>query len=213
MLALCITACNAKLAQLTHTGVTGNYVVLTVQVHEKSIMLALLPASLLAFEDPALAGWLPVWGTLGMFPLLRKDGLEIAYIACLLLWLCIAPPPEGLVMDSPADAVNKDHSQQQVQLRRTERAVKKSEECWGKSGMAFRGFCTYSQTAAVLAATCIHLAQCCLDPPARFPFLYDAAYVSLAYVQICGMMLRSNWKQWASTRQDVDWAGKIVKQS
>ncbi|KAF8552018.1 hypothetical protein OG21DRAFT_206018 [Imleria badia] len=62
------------------------------QVHEKSILLPLLPLTLL------LSGALPgdevfAWGALGnvvgvfsMWPLLKKDGLGVQYIAMLLLW-------------------------------------------------------------------------------------------------------------------------------
>ena len=63
------------------------------QVHEKSILLALLPVTLLVLDQPVVAAWLPFWSTLGMYPLLRKDGLSIAYLGCLLLWLAVATPP------------------------------------------------------------------------------------------------------------------------
>ncbi|DBB04217.1 TPA: hypothetical protein ACH3X1_013248 [Trebouxia sp. C0004] len=70
--------------------------VYTQQVHEKSILLALLPVTLLAFDQPVVAAWLPVWAALSMYPLLKKDGLSIAYLACLLLWLAVAIPPSSL---------------------------------------------------------------------------------------------------------------------
>lgn len=162
-------------------------------------MLALLPASLLAFEDPALAGWLPVWGTLGMFPLLKKDGLAIAYLACLLLWLCIAPSPEGLSTGSPA-------SQEEVEQgarNSTQRVAKVPKNLLTRLGMIVRQSLGFSQLGFVLATACIHTAQCCFDPPSRFPYLYDAAYVSLAFMQICGWTLQSNWRQWSAAQWHV----------
>ncbi|KAL0040929.1 hypothetical protein WJX79_010386 [Trebouxia sp. C0005] len=36
------------------------------QVHEKSILLALLPVTLLAFDQPVVAAWLPVWAALSI---------------------------------------------------------------------------------------------------------------------------------------------------
>ncbi|KAL0056130.1 hypothetical protein WJX82_008001 [Trebouxia sp. C0006] len=69
------------------------------QVHEKSILLALLPVTLLAFDQPVVAAWLPVWAAFSMYPLLKKDGLHIAYLACLLLWLAVAAPPSSLRSD------------------------------------------------------------------------------------------------------------------
>ncbi|CAI9772736.1 unnamed protein product [Fraxinus pennsylvanica] len=51
------------------------------QVHEKSILLPLLPASLLAVEEPFIFRWLIYYALLSMFPLLRRDDLILPYIA------------------------------------------------------------------------------------------------------------------------------------
>ena len=61
-----------------------------VQVHEKSILMPLLPLTMLALEHPALASWLPIVGMFSMYPLLRKDGLSLAYAATLVLWTSVA---------------------------------------------------------------------------------------------------------------------------
>ena len=60
------------------------------QVHEKSILLPLLPVTLLADRHPVLALWLPAVATFSMYPLLKKDGLSLAYAACLLAWAGVA---------------------------------------------------------------------------------------------------------------------------
>ncbi|KAI4389311.1 hypothetical protein MLD38_001548 [Melastoma candidum] len=51
------------------------------QVHEKSILLPLLPASLLAVDEPSLYKWFAYYALLSMFPLLLRDGLVLAYAA------------------------------------------------------------------------------------------------------------------------------------
>lgn len=51
------------------------------QVHEKSILLPLLPASILAFEEPHVFLWLTQYALLSMFPLLCRDKLVLPYIA------------------------------------------------------------------------------------------------------------------------------------
>lgn len=51
------------------------------QVHEKSILLPLLPASLLALEEPSIFQWLIQFALLSMFPLLCRDKLLIPYVA------------------------------------------------------------------------------------------------------------------------------------
>ena len=143
---------------------------MTVQVHEKSLMIALLPASLLGFEEPVLAGWLPVWSTLGMFPLLKKDGLGLAYVACLVLWLAVAPAPYSLASwGGDKFKMANGHVWCIVQ---------------------------YCCCGSVLLAVSIHSAQCIAAPPDKFPFLYDYSYMSLAFTGVFGAALYSNCRQW-----------------
>lgn len=72
------------------------FFLLSFQVHEKSILLACLPASLLLLREG-----LPACGFLGlaafsMYPLLRRDGLSGAYVGCLLVWAVVtALRPQG----------------------------------------------------------------------------------------------------------------------
>ncbi|KAL1536906.1 dolichyl-P-Glc:Man9GlcNAc2-PP-dolichol alpha-1,3-glucosyltransferase [Salvia divinorum] len=51
------------------------------QVHEKSILLPLLPASFLAVEEPFVFQWFIHSALLSMFPLLRRDNLVVPYAA------------------------------------------------------------------------------------------------------------------------------------
>ena len=59
-------------------------------MHEKSILLPLLPVALLCDREPLLAAWLPAYGAFSMFPLLKKDRLVLAYAALLMLWASMA---------------------------------------------------------------------------------------------------------------------------
>ncbi|KAI3939951.1 hypothetical protein MKW98_029727 [Papaver atlanticum] len=59
------------------------------QVHEKSILLPLLPATLLALEEPLLFRWLTYFALLSMFPLLCRDRLILPYVALLILFVLI----------------------------------------------------------------------------------------------------------------------------
>ena len=54
------------------------------------MLLPLLPVTLLALEEPLLTSWLPAAATFSIFPLLKKDGLSLAYAAMLLLWASIS---------------------------------------------------------------------------------------------------------------------------
>lgn len=59
------------------------------QVHEKSILLPLLPASLLALEEPLLFKWLTYFSLFSMYPLLCRDQLILPYIALFFLFFLI----------------------------------------------------------------------------------------------------------------------------
>uniref|UniRef100_A0A7C9ELX7 Alpha-1,3-glucosyltransferase n=1 Tax=Opuntia streptacantha TaxID=393608 RepID=A0A7C9ELX7_OPUST len=63
------------------------------QVHEKSILLPLLPASLLVLEEPLLFRWLTHFGLFSMFPLLYRDQLILAYIALFALFYLLFYAP------------------------------------------------------------------------------------------------------------------------
>jgi len=60
------------------------------QVHEKSVLLPLLPASLLILDHPELVSWLISVATFSMFPLMYKDRLSRPYWCLQILFIyCI----------------------------------------------------------------------------------------------------------------------------
>lgn len=60
------------------------------QVHEKSLLLALAPLSLLQADSPRLVAWLSLLGAWSMFPLLEKDKLQVPYVAMMVLYATLA---------------------------------------------------------------------------------------------------------------------------
>ncbi|CAB9496327.1 Man9GlcNAc2 alpha-1,3-glucosyltransferase [Seminavis robusta] len=56
------------------------------QVHEKSILLALAPASLLVWEDVVFCDWMAVVATWTMWPLLVVDRLQLPYVCTLIIF-------------------------------------------------------------------------------------------------------------------------------
>ena len=79
-------------------------------MHEKSILLPLMPLCLLAPSEPLLAAWLPAVATFSMFPLLKKDGLGLCYAALLLLWAAL---PHRLSEEGAAEKGKVDPSRPQ----------------------------------------------------------------------------------------------------
>ncbi|CAH9067209.1 unnamed protein product [Cuscuta europaea] len=63
------------------------------QVHEKSILLPLLPASILALEEPFIFRWLTTFAMLSIFPLLRRDKLVLPYAALYSLFIILYYAP------------------------------------------------------------------------------------------------------------------------
>jgi len=59
------------------------------QVHEKSVLLPLLPVAALAAHEPRLAQWFACAAPFSMFPLLKRDGLQVAYWGCLAGFLAL----------------------------------------------------------------------------------------------------------------------------
>jgi len=165
------------------------------QVHEKSILLALLPVTLLGFDQPVVAAWLPVWAALSMYPLLKKDGLSIAYLACLLLWLAVAAPPSSL-RSGRQNAVQTGHAYTQS---------KESRRLGPRVGGRFIGvsgeqLLQYASLLSLLPAACIHVAQCFVQPPAQLLHLYDAAYVTLSFAHIFATAVYLNVSQWTLSK-------------
>ncbi|XP_031477793.1 probable dolichyl pyrophosphate Man9GlcNAc2 alpha-1,3-glucosyltransferase [Nymphaea colorata] len=60
------------------------------QVHEKSILLPLLPASLLALEETTFFNWFSYYALLSMYPLLCRDGLIVPHVALLSLFFLVS---------------------------------------------------------------------------------------------------------------------------
>jgi alpha-1,3-glucosyltransferase len=60
------------------------------QVHEKSILLVLIPASFLFYDDIAIISWMQILGTFSMFPLLIRDGQRIPYIIITIFFIVVS---------------------------------------------------------------------------------------------------------------------------
>lgn len=57
-------------------------------VHEKQILIPLLPIVFLSSEEPWFVYFFTLWSSFSLYPLMRKDNLQIAYFALMLAWHC-----------------------------------------------------------------------------------------------------------------------------
>jgi alpha-1,3-glucosyltransferase len=169
------------------------------QVHEKSILLPLLPVTLLAPDMPRFAAWLPPLAALSMYPLLKRDGLQAAYFACLTLWLLLAscdwqlvswPKGKTVAHKQPSSARNIAT----FSSRSSSRGVATSDKSGsGRSLWLLLRQCTFVlQTTSLGVAAAVHLVAACTVPPKRLPFLHDAAFTGSSFVFLITLAVALN---------------------
>jgi alpha-1,3-glucosyltransferase len=59
------------------------------QVHEKSILLALAPCTLLLWQDPAFVEWFSIVCVWSIWPLLQVDRLQMAYVCTVVIFISL----------------------------------------------------------------------------------------------------------------------------
>eukprot|EP00897_Mesotaenium_endlicherianum_P001127 jgi/Mesen1/11014/ME000098S10405 len=148
------------------------------QVHEKSVLLPLLPATLLALEEPNLVLWFVPTATFSVYPLLLRDGLALAYFALVLFFILAFGSPQ---LSSDAFA------------RQSWSWGGKLSGLLGSVGpfLARRGpLCSFT------GALVLHLVAVTVTPPERYPYLHQALMVTYAFLHFVVMAAYTNWRQW-----------------
>jgi alpha-1,3-glucosyltransferase len=140
------------------------------QVHEKSILLPLLPITALAAFEPLAALWGPLAAAFSMFPLLERDGVAGAYAACLAMYAA------AMLQLWPRHAAGGKG------------AV--ASEAWPDRALRMVLIC------GAAASAVLHALRVAVAAPERLPWLHDRLAVSLAFVYFCGGMGYFNWRQW-----------------
>jgi alpha-1,3-glucosyltransferase len=139
------------------------------QVHEKSVLLPVLPATLLALNEPQVLQYIVPIAVMSMLPLLRRDGLIIPYFALLSLFFLLPAHP----VYGPQGKPNKQKG-----------GIVKS------SALNLLPFCSIS------GAVVLHLIYLFLHPPARYPFLFEALITVYCFAHFLALAIYTNWRQW-----------------
>ena len=147
-------------------------------VHEKSILLPMLPASLLLLEDHLLYKGVFLCAMFSMFPLLRRDGLVIPYFALFVLYLLM------FEVTSPAKTVS---TTKEMNLKFPLSLLNKG---------------------LLIIGSVLVLGYLILHPPARYPFLFEALISALVFIFLIILAIYSNLKQWSSSFSNRDLVGK-----
>ncbi|KAE8670300.1 putative dolichyl pyrophosphate Man9GlcNAc2 alpha-1,3-glucosyltransferase [Hibiscus syriacus] len=151
------------------------------QVHEKSILLPLLPLTLLALEERRLLLWLTHFAMFSLLPLLHRDKLILPYMALYSLFIVVYFAPGG-----PGGRCNEsktlDHSQKKT----------------GR-GMEFISFITFHPLLMGFLGLCsliLHVIYLTMHPPNSYPFLFEAVIMLICFSQFVLFTLYFNSKQW-----------------
>lgn len=76
------------------SSVSLSFFLFSYHVHEKSILLPALPILLLYGKEPTLVHWFVNVSVFSMYPLIKKDNLQLAYVAMLIFWHAVHSVPQ-----------------------------------------------------------------------------------------------------------------------
>eukprot|EP00892_Ulva_mutabilis_P001232 jgi/Ulvmu1/11109/UM070_0025.1 len=190
------------------------------QVHEKSVLMPMLPLALLYVFEPAVAAPVLPLAPFSMFPLLERDGQLLPYIALTACAAAVAPdlaaawptlkaaalqhaeqgaPAQHAAADSSAAAAALDGSVVPVggeQVGQSEGPVPLTELLRQRltafvGGQAF--WMVYRGSCAV--AVGLHVARVTYMPPERIQFLHDLLMTVFAFAHFAAVMLYCNLRQ------------------
>ncbi|KAK1578510.1 hypothetical protein Q3G72_030818 [Acer saccharum] len=143
------------------------------QVHEKSILLPLLPASLLALEEPRPFKWLTHLALFSMFPLLCRDKLILPYVALYALFT--------LLYHAPGRCSGRS---------------KTSKTDYSSVASIMIGL-------LYLCSFILHIVYLTMRPPEKLPFLFEAVIMLLCFSQFMLFAFYTNARQWLLSKRST----------
>lgn len=156
------------------------------QVHEKHILLPLLPAALLAPRQPTLFAWFATTAAFSLYPLLERDGQALPYAVCQLGFLALtlalepAAPPT-----SPADPEGK---------ATTAAATAAMPPPPLRLPWPVRAAMGLSLTGMML----LHVLKALVAPPTRYPDIHTVAFGAYSCVHFVAAYVAALSWQWHS---------------
>ena len=166
------------------------------QVHEKHILLPLLPLSLLAHRIPALFGWFATVACFSLFPLLKRDGLVLPYwlmqAAFLALSLALSPPPPPPPPPATSDKLKQAGG---------------SEWAGAAKGasrpLPLPPYAATLMAASVVGMLLLHALEALVTPPARYPDLHSVAFAAFSCVHFGLAYVAAVATQWAAAKSSA----------
>ncbi|KAL4160047.1 hypothetical protein PRNP1_000618 [Phytophthora ramorum] len=164
------------------------------QVHEKTILLPLLPISFLFAYNALLSGWFSVLSTFSMYFLLEKDGLVLPYIVLQLAYTSVAVIP-----------FITSRTAKHLHIQQSEIAPGCQQD--GSAHPLVRGYIMLS----LLGILAIHAAQVWITPPARYPHIHDYVFAAYSCGHFSLVLVYLTYWQWTADSQETQ-SKKVKKE-
>ncbi|XP_053666439.1 probable dolichyl pyrophosphate Man9GlcNAc2 alpha-1,3-glucosyltransferase [Anopheles marshallii] len=159
------------------------------QVHEKSILLATLPATLLLPLEPLVSCWFLQVATFSMLPLLHKDGLTGAFVALTIISLALLRTADGS-QGLQSSNKNQKSTYDVLHLRRLLPV--------GIPGHPTGSILLVLFYLSLLGQMLLLGAFLCLTPPAHLPFLYPLLISAYSCGHFVLFYLYFNYRQFCN---------------
>lgn len=192
----------------------SSYADTVVQVHEKSILLPMLPLSLLAAHEPDLLAWIAPVAAFSMFPLLAKDGVAGAYAAvtpsaflllpllpgCLRAGSCrdLGACQAAALKERPArDRAQRSpvaHSHVRSPLHALAATWREAADAAETAHHSPR-FWAVLRGASGLGMATLHVLRAAVQPPAHLPFLHDALMTAFSAAHFGALAVYATLRQ------------------
>ncbi|KAJ4902335.1 hypothetical protein Rs2_16286 [Raphanus sativus] len=140
------------------------------QVHEKSILMPFLAATLLALKIPDHFNHLTYYALFSMFPLLCRDKLLLPYLTLHFLFT--------LIYHSPGTHIT---------LPKTKTS--------SFSFTSFPGYVFLLRTHFFISVL-LHVVYLTIQPPSKYPFLFEALIMILCFSYFVMFAIYTNYTQW-----------------